>query len=250
MTDYVFHGVVLPERVNFIISKMNYKNHDETISLVIECAFSKIVVHCSCLVPDINLLTLKNFVEIVCRILVDSAGYTTANGYDLVIESCYDLNGNHKEANQLIIFGTHENIFNDPKINNETSQGIPHPDIIIPVYNLAALVFENIELQIALSDFREAIRQPNFTSFHCYRAIEALRHVFNGKENEQWEALYSTFSIIKSDVYDIKKSAGLLRHGQLTQQSWEIRKKHMLLTWEIIKKYIEWKLNKLLPPSN
>ncbi|HSW93404.1 MAG TPA: hypothetical protein VLJ15_03510 [Gammaproteobacteria bacterium] len=233
MIKYIFHGLVLPERASVFIKKGNCSYPDNNIEINLECSFSKVVAECSS-VNNIELLTLKNYVEMATRNIVDSIGYTTACGYDVEIESAYNL-----ETKELTIFGVHENIFNEAKINDDTSKGIPHPDIAISLIDLAKLCGRNIELQIALSDFREAIRQPNSTSFHCYRAIEALKHTFGSDEQTQWEGLRESLQIDRNDIRLVQESARPLRHGKPAPQTWDDRKRHMLITWQIIKKYIE-----------
>jgi hypothetical protein len=237
MNKYIFHGLVIPERTNVYIQKTRCYYPDKKMEIITECYNSKIVAECSCAVSDVSLLTLKNYVEMAIRIIVDSIGYAFACGYDVEIESAYDL-----DKKNLAIFGVHENIFDEPKINEDTDKGIPHPEISISLFELAKISGANIELQIALSDFREAIRQPNFTSFHCYRAIEALGHAFTGDKISQWKGLRETLHVDRASIDKVKDSADSLRHGKPSLQSWDDRKEHMLITWYIIKKYVDWRL--------
>ncbi|HHU0025782.1 TPA: hypothetical protein ACT9M9_002979, partial [Legionella pneumophila] len=231
---FIFHGLVLPERVQFNISKCKCAMQD--IEIILWSSFSKIVVEC--LVKkslEINLYTLKNYVEMAVRTIVDSVGYLQACGYDVEIESAYDL-----QTKDFIIFGVHENIFHDDQINSDTNNGIPHPEISISPTELAFLSSQNLELGIALGDFREAIRQPNFTSFHCYRAIEAIKQAFDGKKDkDKWERLRTNLDVERSDIDKIANQAKFLRHGKCHPQVWKTRKEHMFITWNIIKKYIE-----------
>lgn len=67
---FIFHGLVLPERVQFNISKCKCAMQD--IEIILWSSFSKIVVEC--LVKkslEINLYTLKNYVEMAVRTIVD-----------------------------------------------------------------------------------------------------------------------------------------------------------------------------------
>jgi hypothetical protein len=244
MQNYIFYGSVLPERVNIYIPQTNANIPEAGIDISLECVRSKIIAKCSCNDPTINPQILKNYVETTSRVIVDAIGYTVACGYDVEIESVYNLN-----TNEFYILGVHEEIFDDPQINENTNRGIPHPDIPISTNELAKIAGINPELQIALGDFREAIRQPNFTSFHCYRAIEALRHAFTfcgEEESNQWKELRTNLLVDRDDIDIIKKHADFLRHGKSIPQPWKIRKKHMLITWEIIKKYIDWRIKNLV----
>ena len=235
MNQYIFYGLILPERANVFISKAKFYFPDKKIEIISECSLSKVISECSA-ADAIDLETLKNYVEMAIRTIVDSRGYTIACGYDVEIQSVYNL-----ATKEWSIFGVHENIFPEEKINEDTNRGFVHPEIKISLLDLAAMSGKNMELQIALSDFREAIRQPNFTSFHCYRVIEALRHTFDGDKSKQWEKLRNTLQIDSDEITIIRDAARRLRHGDPAPQSWEDRKKHMFITWCIIKKYIDWR---------
>src|SRR5579872_7139255 len=104
MSKYIFHGLVLPERANVSIKKLNCSYPDKKIEIILECSLSKLVAECSS-VYETELLTLKNYVEAAIRNIVDSVGYSIACGYDVEIESAYNL-----ETKEFTIFGVHENI--------------------------------------------------------------------------------------------------------------------------------------------
>ncbi len=234
--EYVFHGLVLPEWAELNIPPCRSTFPEEKIEIILSCINSKLVAKCSCSYPNADLLTLKRHVEFTARTIVDVVGFMSIAGYDVEIEKVYN-----PEKNQQYFFGIQEFIFDDDNIDGLARQPRPHPALPISCQELAKLSAMNTELSIALADFREAIRQTNFTSFHCYRAIEALKSVFDRNKKSQWEKFRITLNIKRDDIERIKNSADILRHGELTLQTWEIRKEHLLITWSIINKYIDWR---------
>ena len=229
---YIFYGSVVPERANCLISPRSLLSSDYTLH--IQCLSSKIIVETISFNADINIETLKNIVEHHVRIIVDSIGYTLACGYDVEIDSAYSPN-----TKETWIFGTHEDIFDKEEINFSTDRGTPHPEVPVTADALAALSVKTLQLSIALSDFREAIRQPSFTAFHCYRAIEALMQEFDGKNKvEQWVKMRASLKVAQETIEKIRTVSKALRHGQIIEQPWEVRKEHMYITWEIIRRYI------------
>lgn len=236
MNEYVFHGLVLPEWAEFNIPPCRSMFPEEKIEIILSCINSKLVAKCSCSDPNVNLLTLKRHVEFAARTIVDVVGFMSVSGYDVEIESVYN-----PQKNQQYFFDFQEYIFDNDNIGDPVGQTTPYSALSTSCEELMKLSAINTELTIALADFREAIRQPNFTSFHCYRAIEALKSVFAGKKKAPWEKLHITLNVNEDDIKRIKSSADILRHGELTSQTWEVRKQHMLLTWDIINKYINWR---------
>ena len=100
----------------------------------------------------------------------------------------------------------------------------------------------NIPLRLAIADFRESIRNPDFTAFHCYRAIESLRHEFIGKDKkEQWEMLRNNLKVKEETIKTMKDSAVMQRHGAIGTAPWEKRKEQMYTAWLIISKFILFK---------
>ncbi len=202
----------------------------------IRCSRSKITVDCINEIPaEMNLATAKNAVESFIRVVTDTLGFTVACGYDVEITSAYNL---ETKANN--IFGVHENIFDDQKINLSTSQGTAHP-LSPSIGDIIATAVTSPQLTIALADFRESIRQPAFTVFHCYQALESLKYSAPDIKDDQkkWSWLLSTLKISKATKDRLLKlGAGEQRHGKACTSIWEERKWAMSVAWEAIRRYV------------
>lgn len=240
MTKYIFYGSVLPERANVAFSPILMTSINSDYELIAQCALSKIVVEFNCNDETRINATHKNIIEHNIRILVDSLGFSLACGYDVQIESVLNTKTHHVE-----IFGVHEPIFDFAQNNFHPSNIEPHPDTAGTFFDISKLAGVHLELAIALADFRESIRTPHFTSFYCYRAIEALKNALEGNDKQQWNKLHEIVSSSKEIIQPIKDKADQLRHGKFAEQSWDTRKHAMLVTWDIINKFIKWRLDDL-----
>lgn len=232
MKKYIFHGSVLPERVNANLIPYKCSLTEDKAEVILTFCYSKIVAECFCDDEDVNILSLKNSIEKLARLAADIIGFRIACGYDVEIESVFNT-----ETKEFSIFGVNEPIFDNDQFNVDAAQGIIHPEINISMTDLFTIAGKDTGLIIALSDFRQAIRQPSFTSFYCYRAIEALKNTFPGKNAAQWENFRDAANVSEEDIKKVMGKANNLRHGKPADQSWETRKEHMLLTWNIIKNY-------------
>src|SRR5579872_3169719 len=149
MNRYLFYGSILPERSNIQIPKATWHIEHKTavdIEINLECHCSKIIAEC---LPKVKIDTrvLKHYVEAAVRTMADCIGYSIVCGYDVIIDSVYDI-----EKKTTTLFSPHENIFDSPKINQNTAEGIPHPDFKLSLSHLAQLCTRYVELQVALSD--------------------------------------------------------------------------------------------------
>jgi hypothetical protein len=234
---YIFHGSILPERVN-----LNFSTDalTENCSFAIRCWRSKLTIECKHDDTNIDVLTLNGLVESAVSGIVDVLGYTLACGYDVSIDSVYSL-----ATKESSIFGVHENIFDDLEINNATSNGSPHPDL--PKWeDIIKIVGPSQELRIALTDFRESIKQPDFTAFHCYRVLDSLKYAapHRKQEDKQWEWLLKELCISKKTKDMLMKAGGEQRHGKIKMTSWEERKWAMQIAWYSIQRFLYWHLDK------
>lgn len=208
-------------------------NEIKIISL--NCDLSKFLIECENQDPqNINLKFLKNIIENFMRLVADMYGFTVACGYDVEVTEAYNL-----DTKKYYILGVHENIFDDMDINNSTYEGIPHPDA--PSHSdIINVARAHPELIVALSDFRKAIKDPDFTVFHCYRALDSLKYAAPiKKESKQWEWLYSNLNLSKKTKDKLSASGGgEQRHGKVNPTSWEDRKFAMKIAWEAIRRFV------------
>jgi hypothetical protein len=204
--------------------------------LIIGALHSKLTIECEAEDENLNLATLKNIVESTVRIVVDSVGYSTACGFDVEIESAY--NSSKKE---ITMFGVQEEIFNSEEHLKLIRDGKPPTVLGIDSKEITSLMGIDVSLRLAMADFRESIRNPDVTAFHCMRAIESLKHsdfFGNTDGTQKLEQLKNSIKLSKKTHNKISMPGNEQRHGKPLPQSWENRKEQMLITWEVIRRYI------------
>lgn len=241
---YMFVGTVIPERAQFTIeTPMHSELFDfegnrsgEIISYIINSQIS-VKVHLSKI--EDNIFSLKDVVEDNIRLQLDISGYLNGLGYDVEITQGYD------PFNNVTFFGLNVFEVND-FIKNRPKR-----------FSDVMLIFskENCEyLRLALSDLREAIRNPKDSGFFCYRSIECLRQYFVYKNNldnknnrdriKSWEILGKELDIDNNEIKSvIKPYADLARHGVRVYLSTTERQKIFDLTWKIIDNYVVYASN-------
>jgi hypothetical protein len=106
---------------------------------------------------------------------------------------------------------------------------------------------EGLYLRRCLNDLNLAIKHPDDTGFYCYRALESLKQFFGALTGEkddrkQWAAMASTLGGKEEDIKPIKDLAFPARHGVPDPITDQQRKNIFLLTWDIVEKFIDYRL--------
>ena len=228
MNSYIFSGKVLPERANVNITTIEFEIEaiDAGISgtAIISVAVSQVSIVFNTN-NDLDIMTLKNYVENIVRTLVDSYGYLSGRGYDIEITSVVDNKGKHT------VFGV--GISELEKSQNERPLNY---DQILTVTT------KSQHIHRAFGDLREAIRSPVDTGFFCYRAVESIRQNFK-KENDgdnyklSWERFRKSLLLDRSWIDTIKKFADPVRHGDAPYLSGTDRILILQHTWKIIDRF-------------
>ena len=152
---------------------------------------------------QIDLDTIRNLIESDIRHFLDFYGFVNGVRFDLDVISCVDDTGNWR------VFGI------DIPILREASHD--QKEEILRTYFLQAT--SQPECAIVMADFREAMRNPPNTGFHCYRAIEAMMQAMKNKEDENdsgaWELLRNNLKITAACLKAVKVHADAPRHGKL-----------------------------------
>jgi len=237
---YIFYGRVLPERVNFTLYPPITLT-SEKYQLIVGSLYSKLTIECDNQDLELNLATLKNTVESAVRILVDGIGYTTACGFDVEIESAYDLS-----KKEITMFSVQEEFFDSEEDLKCIRDGRPPSVLGVDKEKICDLMGIDISLRLAMADFRESIRNPDVTAFHCMRAIESLKHsdFLSSKDSSQkLGQLKISLKITKKTMDKISIPGKDQRHGKAVKQSWQNRKEQMYITWEIIRRYLMLHIN-------
>jgi len=249
MTHYIFYGRILPERADvFLIQDSIELKKPIKAQLIVKCERSKLVVEYKDNAQSANLLTLKNLIEAVARQLVDSVGYMIVCGYDVEIESAYNIS-----TQELMIFGVQEEIFDLAEDLERIRKGRPpaileQGDQIINYAIIFSIIGTDISLQLALAEFRESIKRPHYTAAHCFNVIEALGEskLLDDCKDKKRINLQNKLKVTKKTIDKICKYGGnVQRHIKckkpdewINSIDWERRKEQMSITWEIIRRYI------------
>ena len=232
---YIFYGRVLPERVNFTLYPP-IKMESEEFQLIVGSLFSRITVECESKDASLNLATLKNRVESSVRMIVDAFGYSVACGYDVEIESVYDYSNK-----AITVFGVQEQIFDSEEDIGLIRDGSPPSLLIIDRKDISELMGTDIPLRLAMADFRESIRNPDTTAFHCMRAIESLKHsdfLDSPDSSQKLHQLRKSIKLGRNTLNKVSLPGKDQRHGKSVPQTWEHRKEQMQITWEVIRRYL------------
>ncbi len=198
------------------------------------CADGQIVAYASVTEGATDVYTLRNLVEQGIRPFIDAIGYVEGLNYDLDFISAVSF-----ETGEGTVFGIKIPAIaeaRDPKKSGTISS-----DLLIAVVSEPAA-------QIALADFREAMRVPVGTGFFCYRAIEAIMQSMRSSDAEServaWDRTRSTLRVDRSALDYVKKFADPPRHGRPSDISDQERAQVFKTTDEVIRRFLEYLLRK------
>ena len=249
MFVYTFAGKVLPERAYVTIGPirpmkvqiilldgvLEYEAH-----IFINTAQIMFVARSN--EPIENLETLRNSVEQVVRSIVDAFGYIEGRGYDVEITSAVDSSGQRSQ-----VFPVEIGAIQAAKGERPLTLGE-----LLDLLNSGAGdaggegAFKLMQLRLALSDLREAIRSIDHSAFFCFRAIECVRqcYVEEGEEDnnrarrDSWSRMRKELRIDRSWVKEIEDASMVERHGRHRATTGEQRTALMLRTWKVIDRFI------------
>jgi hypothetical protein len=203
----IFFAKVLPERFTLTASEIRYRSTVPEFNLSYEAHLS---IHVSQMViqltvddshPDLE--TLRNIVELDVRGFVDFYGFLHGVRFDVDMVSVVDDTGNWR------VFGIEIPILRANLRGKE--------DEILKKYLSVAV--GRPECKIVMADFREAMRNPPNTGYHCYRAIEAMMQTMKElpteKNDQTWEKFRNNLNVDRTCLDAIKRHADAPRHGKL-----------------------------------
>lgn len=247
MNKYIFSGTVYPERVNFTLSGLSsrYKglsvnspdwgitgefdfvvsNSKATITFISQSIYS----HES----DPNIETVKNFIEKISRVFVDTYCFVHSYNYDLIIDSV-----KCDETGLEFVFS----VVGEIGYVGENEKFLEYLDIFLQK--------QPNSFGDALADYRRSIKYPDMTAAYCLRALESIRRVHfddpsitndNKNDKDGWNQMAKTIGITTFDSFDLMQQfAKPNRHGLYPKITWEQRKIIMMFTRDVIQKSIEW----------
>ena len=217
-----FEGVVHPERVGMSHSPINIKfktEEGDECEIIINVLMSKISVVCRVQNFSDNIHTLKNIVQNFSDRIVGIFCLKNIYGYEVEISSAVSENGKEK-----IVFGVEEKIFGE----GDSIPELPSNEV---------LLMADDQLAIAVNDFKDAIRKPDFTAAYCHRAIESVAWAFGNKSPENYIECRKKLNLKKETVEKYFKTSNPMRHGRMIRQTWEQRADQLRIAREIIRRY-------------
>ncbi len=237
MSSWFFFGRVLPERIPLRIGlpePMRWSS--ELVDLRVKynaefrCADGQIVARATVTEGNVDVLTLRNQVELGIRPIIDAIGYQHGVGFDVEIISAASV-----ETGEGVVFGIAIPAMaesRDPK-----AYGTIASDILIAAATEHAA-------QIALADFsRGNVRVPVWTGFFCYHAIEAIMQSMKSSDSEgedvAWKRTRDALRIDRPPLEYVKTFADLTRHGRPGSISSDDRARVFKITDETIRRFLQ-----------
>ena len=234
----IFNGIIHPERVDYNLPKWEFfvgsYGETERANCTLSISASRIFVEAKTNNIQINLVTLKNYVQEVVTNFVNFFCFQKVYGYDVEITSAF-ITGD----NRVVIFSVEDPIF-------EQKKPPPFPETFRCI--------DNKFLQFSVNDFRLAIKNAPLTPAYCRRSIEAIANAVE-KEGNKFKNMQEALNLDGDYIQKYKKEAHDLRHGKQLNESisWEERKEQLLIAWEISRRYmwyIEFGSLEKLPPDD
>lgn len=107
------------------------------------------------------------------------------------------------------------------------------------------------QVQIALADFREAMRVPVQTGFFCYRAVEAIMQSFRTPPARQkplaWSSLRQALNVAETATRRLEENAGWARHGEAGALTDADRLDLLSTTQKILLRYLDFVVEERRP---
>jgi hypothetical protein len=211
----VFFGRVHPERANVHISPLHLKfglpgKVDSEIT--IEIAASQIVARYSGSLNSIDLLSLRNQIQVITAGIIDAFAWANGCGYTVEITGAQLPDG-------MTIFGVQIPILmnSDELIQQRVN------DALGLILNDASGTYRS--LRRALADFRAAMLAPDDTPFYCYRAVEALMFFFDRNSRRATPKMCRRLNIEEKWLQKrLEEPSNEIRHGKIVAVS-EIERK-------------------------
>ena len=232
MSRWTFFGRVHPERIPLTWNTpLEGISHISVLNLDIKF---RIIIHASQIIVDIefegdnpDVDSLRNVAADLVRTLTDLVGYLQGLPFEVEIVSA-----NVHGTNEWKIFGTEIPALATSRRGQDHSIKV----------DLLSAVSTNAAAQMALADFRKAMRDPVGTGFYCYRAVEAMMQSMkaNPKENDEaaWKNLRERLCVGRSVLNSIKQHADYPRHGRPSQITDFERATVFKLTDEVIRRFL------------
>jgi hypothetical protein len=184
-----------------------------------------------------NIYTLRNYTKACVEFVTNLMGFIKGYAYDVEITKVFDDKLDH-----YFVFGIGIPALEKRNKDRDVSTAMPH------IYPLC-FGSDGVYLRRCLEDLNMAIKRPDDTPFHCFRAIESLRQYFGfvdgiADDHKQWKAMAKAIGGKREDLEPIRKLAFPARHGVPNPITDQERKDIFFLTWNIVERVIDYRLKK------
>jgi hypothetical protein len=237
MEPYLFHGIVLPERAQ--IARLQFGVGFEHLESGIRSQAKVSIILNQVIVwvdgeHDWNIFDLRNVVQNIVQSTLAMAGYLLGYAYDFEVTRVLN-----QSRGIDYVFG----------IDIPCLAQRPKPeDMNEALMRLRekASGLNGILISRCFSDLVSAMKHPEDTGFHCYRAIESLRHhcaaqngLASASRKTQWQKFHEVSGCSEETVRRIGNSAATaLRHGEPAATSEDERVALFTGTWDIVDAYL------------
>ena len=165
------------------------------------------------------------------RILADSAGFVAGAAFDVEISTCISPDGQHT-------------IFNIA-FPNLTGNTLDSPESQQVFNLLVSQAGTSTHVRMALSDLRNAIREPLDTCVNCYRAVESIRQQYlpddvdddGAARKQSWPRLRNATGVAQSDLDWLKELATPQRHGAPIDEPEEQRERALRIARQVVERH-------------
>ncbi|HEY3797115.1 MAG TPA: hypothetical protein VGL58_02095 [Caulobacteraceae bacterium] len=233
MQTWTFLARILPERVPIRFGQpidgtwASDLGFEYTFSLRVSDAH--VVMNLSA--PDgIDLFTLRNCALEQIGSLVALVGYERGLAFEIDI-----LAANRVDADGTMFFG-----IGIPSLMERRQKG---PEFELS-NDLVLAVMADVGAQIALKNFKLAIRVAVDSGFYCFRAIEAAMQSMKEHPSDQdakgWTQLRGDLRVERGAIDFVKKHSDLPRHGKPSVIMDVDRGKVFRITDEIVGRYLKY----------
>jgi len=221
-----FTGVVHPERANVNIAGLKLDLIGDVRGeafIAIECSQLRISIRTD---NPIDITTLRNSIQSLAGHVVNCLGFVLGCGYEVELIQLL------KDEDGQVVFGV-----GYPALQ-ERPPAVTFDRLLVLIEGQFGVF-----LQRALGDFKDAIRRPHDSAFHCYRAIESVMQYFKARDGVvdkgAWETMRAALSVEKENLIKIKDLADPARHGGVAPIPSAERDFTVLTTQAIIERFAE-----------
>lgn len=233
---YTFFGTILPQRAQLSLDfKLGFSH---SVSGFHGRAHVSIILNQ--LVVEIfsdeawDIFDLRNVVLSIVEHEVAAIGYSVGRAYDVEITRVL-----RRSRSVDYVFGVDVPCISEPRKDRDLETHLQKLREI-------RVGSQGVYIDRCFADLRLAMHRANDTAFHCYRAIESLRHhcaamhgLAEQKRNAQWEKFRTSSGVSKEELGIISNAARSVRHGEHSGLGGTNRAELFELTWAIVDRYIE-----------